>query len=233
MRQKVHADLTRYTFNQFVDFLFARAVQSESANRRDSWYFNSEVCFDPHRVCEYYVQLFRNSALLLDRYSRVQLEQGFSAMTVCSLSCSVQELIWNPELPFVGRAECVRSMVYLCRDVFQHDEIGFTASMWWDSFCFAWECGNRRRSRGGEDLAMQDVLFGALSEVVMIDSSICRGSALHGLEHLHHPETLELIDGLIRRHPELAQELAEYADGIRGRDPLCMRVAGLLRGSVE
>jgi hypothetical protein len=225
MRQKVHADLTPYTFNQFVDFLFARAVQAESANRRDSWYFNTEVGFDPRRICGYYVQLFRNSAFLMDRYSRAQLEQGFSAMNG-SLSCSVRELIWSRELPFIDRAECVRSMVYLCRDVFQHDAIGFTASMWWDGFCFDWECGNRRRSRGGEDLAMQDVLFGALSEVVLIDSTICRGSALHGLEHLHHPETLVLIDGLIRSHPELAQELTEYADGIRGRDPLWMRVAG-------
>lgn len=75
------------------------------------------------------------------------------------------------------------------------------------------------------DLALQDVLFGALSEVLLIDSSLCRGSALHGLEHLHHPDTLALIDGLIRSHPELAQELTEYADSIRGRDPLWMRVA--------
>jgi len=106
-------------------------------------------------------------------------------------------------------------MFHLCRDIFRQDEIGFTASMWWDSFCFDWECGNKRRSRGGEDLLMQDVMFGTLSHVMLIDSSICRGSALHGLEHLHHPETLALIDGLIRSHPELAEELTQYADGIR------------------
>jgi len=225
MHKTLQANFVPYTFNQFVDFLFARDVQSESARRRDSWYFNTEVCFDPHRVCGYYVQLFRNSAFLLERYSTAQLEQGFSAMTVRSLSCSVQQLIWSPELPFINRAECVRSMVYLCRDVFQHDAIGVTASMWWDSFCFAWECGNRQRSRGGEDLLMQDVLFGALSEVVLFDSSICRASALHGLEHLHHPETLAWIDGLIPSHPDIAEELTEYADGIRGRDPMWMRVA--------
>jgi hypothetical protein len=225
MRQKLQADLIPFTFDQFVDFLFARDVHCESDNRRDSWYFNTEVCFDPDRVCGYYVQLFLNSAFLLDRYPRAQLEQGFSAMMVRSLSCSVQELIWGPELPFVERAECVISMVYLCRDVFKYDAIGFMASMWWDSFCFARECGTRQRSRGGEDLLMQDVLFGALSEVVLIDSSICRGSALHGLEHLHHPETLALIDGLIRSHPEIAEELTEYADRIRGGDPLWMRVA--------
>ena len=70
---------------------------------------------------------------------------------------------------------------------------------------------------------MQDVLFETLSEVLLIDSSICRGSALHGLEHLHHPETMALIDSVIRGHPELAGELATYATSIRGQDPLWMR----------
>jgi hypothetical protein len=223
--RKLQADLKPYTFSQFVDFLFAPVAQSESVSRNDRWYFNTKVCFDPHRICGYYVQLFRNSAFLLDHYSRGQLEQGFSAMTVRSLSCSVLELIWNPELPFVERAECVRSMFHLCRDIFRQDEIGFTASMWWDSFCFDWECGNKRRSRGGEDLLMQDVMLGTLSQVMLIDSSICRGSALHGLEHLHHPETLALIEGLILSHPELAEELTQCADGIRNRDPLWMRDA--------
>jgi hypothetical protein len=110
-------------------------------------------------------------------------------------------------------------MFHLFRDVFRHDAIGFTASIWWDSFRFEWECGNRRRSRGGEDLLMQDVIFGTLSQVMLIDSSICRDSALHGLEHLHHPDTLALIDGLIRSHPELAEELTQYADFIRNRGP--------------
>jgi len=72
---------------------------------------------------------------------------------------------------------------------------------------------------------MQDVLFGTLSRVLLIDSSICRGSALHGLEHLHHPETMVLIGGVIQSHPELAEQLTGYADVIRGRDPLWMRSA--------
>jgi len=72
---------------------------------------------------------------------------------------------------------------------------------------------------------MQDVLFGTLCQVVLIDSSICRGSALHGLEHLHHPETLTFIDGLIRSRPDLAEELTQYADGIRGQVPFWMRSA--------
>ncbi len=72
---------------------------------------------------------------------------------------------------------------------------------------------------------MQDVLFGTLSQVLQIDSSICRGSALHGLEHLHHPETIVMIDDVIQSNPELAEQLTEYINVIRGRDPLWMKGA--------
>lgn len=224
MRIRFCADITNYDFDQFLDFLFAPVVPPE-AGPRDRWYFNTRTSCDPSRVCGYYVRLFRNAALLLERYSRGQLEHGFEAMRARSLSCSVRQLIWNRELAFPEREECVRSMFHLCREVFRTDSIGFTASMWWDSFCFDWECGNRRRSRGGEDLLMQDVLFATLSEVLLIDSSICRGSALHGLEHLHHPNTMALVDGVIKSHPELAKQLRGWADVTRGRDPLWMRGA--------
>ena len=222
MNEKEYVDITQFDFDQFIDFLFARIVQPEST-RSDRWYFNTRVSFDPHLVCGHYIRLFRNAAFLLDRFSRDQVEQGLGALRVRSLSCSVRQLIWNPCLPFSQREECVKSMLPFCSDIFRHDSLKFTASMWWDSFCFDWECGNRRRSRGGEDLLMQDVLFETLSEVLLIDSSICRGSALHGLEHLHHPETMALIDSVIRGHPELAGELATYATSIRGQDPLWMR----------
>ena len=224
MRTRLYVDITQCDFDKFVDFLFAPVVQPESA-RRDRWYFNTRVSFDPNRVCGYYVHLFRNAGFLLERYSRGQLEQGFGAIQVRSLCCSVRQIMWHRDLPFSDREECVRSIFHFCRDIFRHDAFEFTASMWWDSFCFDWECGNRRRSRGGEDLLMQDVLFGTLSRVLLIDSSICRGSALHGLEHLHHPETMVLIGGVIQSHPELAEQLTGYADVIRGRDPLWMRSA--------
>lgn len=84
-------------------------------------------------------------------------------------------------------------MFYLFRDFFSVEPLGYEANMWWDGLCYCWEVGQKQRSRGGEDSAMQDVMLATMSEILSIDSDECRFAALHGLYHLHHPATLELI----------------------------------------
>ena len=83
--------------------------------------------------------------------------------------------------------------------------------MWWDSLCYEWHCGNRDRDRGGEDLLMQDVIFETLSGLLKSDSTTCQGAALHGLGHLHHPKTQELVDSYLAEHPSLKEEWKAYA----------------------
>jgi len=176
--------------------------------------------FDPQKVCGYYVQLFRAAGFLYDRFTKQQIEQAFSAMTVRSLDCSVKQIIWNADLPFDLREECVRSMFHLFPAVFAMDRLGHTASMWWDAFCFDRECGIKRRERGGEEAMMQDVFFHTLSDALQLDSTICIGSALHGLEHLHHPETKQLMDRFLDASPNLDESLKSDAQSIGHDDPL-------------
>jgi hypothetical protein len=83
--------------------------------------------------------------------------------------------------------------------------------MWWDSLCYDWHCGNRKREHGGEDLELQNVYFQTLTNVLAIDSWICQGAALHGLGHLHHPGTQELIERFVNERPTLTQEQRAYA----------------------
>ena len=220
MREKFYADIRTYSFEEFIDFLFGRPVHSQTGDRSQTWYFNTEVAFDAEIVCGYHVQLFLAPAFLYDRFTKQQMEQAFRAMTVRSLGCSVKQVIWNTDLPFHTREECVRSMFHLFPAVFAKDRLGHTASMWWDAFCFDWECGVRRRARGGEDATMQDVLLQALSDVLRLDSTICIGSALHGLEHLHHPETKQLMDRFLDASPNLDESLKSDAQSIGHDDPL-------------
>jgi hypothetical protein len=223
MREKLYADIRTSSFEEFIDFLFGRPVLPQTENRSQAWYFNTEVAIETQRVCSYYIQLFLAPGFLYDRFTKQQMEQAFSAMTVRSLSCSVKQVIWNTDLPFHAREECVRSMLHLFPAVFAIDRLGHTASMWWDAFCFDRECGTKRRARGGEDAMMQDVLFQTLSDVLRLDSTICIGSALHGLEHLHHPETKQLMDDFLKAHPDLDELLKTYAKAIGQDDPLWMR----------
>ena len=102
-------------------------------------------------------------------------------------------------------------MVDLFVRLFANEPLETSVNMWWDALCYDWNCGNKDRNRGGEDLQMQDVLFDVLSELLKNDSEICQGAALHGLGHLHHPKTEELIDSYLRQRPSLPEEWKKYA----------------------
>jgi hypothetical protein len=60
-------------------------------------------------------------------------------------------------------------------------------------------------------LELQDTYFQTLDKVLAIDSWICQGAALHGLGHLHHPDTAALFRRHIDEHPSLTKEQVAYA----------------------
>jgi hypothetical protein len=205
-----HVDLTNSSFDDFVAFLFDRDVSLESEGR-DYWYWHVEVEFDPKKIGAYYVQLFRQPEFLLTRFTKLQLEEGFWAIQGPNLDCSVSRIIDDSDQPLSIREECIGSMVDLFRRLFATEPFDSSVQMWWDSLCYDWHCGNRNRERGGEDLELQDMFFQTLAKVLAIDSWICQGAALHGLGHLHHPQTKELIERFIDEHPSLTQERKAYA----------------------
>lgn len=206
-----HVDLTDSSFDDFVAFLFNRDVSLESA-RRDYWYWHMEVEFDAEKISAYYVQLFTQPEFLLTRFTNAQLEQGFWAIQGPNLDCSVSRIIEDSDVPLSAREDCIRAMEDLFRRLFATASLGGTSvQMWWDSLCYDWHCGNRKRERGGEDLELQDIFFQTITKVLATNSWICQWAALHGLGHLHHPDTKELIQRFIDEHRSLTPEQKAYA----------------------
>jgi hypothetical protein len=218
MAQRVHFSIR--SFDEFVAFLFGDAPRKSFAERRESgetgkkrWVDDVEVTFDSRQICGYYVQLFRHATFLIDRFSKSQLEDGFWAVQGKALSCSAYRTIWNQDLPLPEREECVRAMLPLFSDLFSSEPLVHSVCMWWDSFCYDWHCGNRERSQGGDEMAIQDVIFETLAEVLGLPSQICQGAALHGLSHLHHPGTEEIIQKYLSLHPTLDDQWRDAAIG--------------------
>ena len=222
-RQKISADIRAISFEEFIAFLFDREAPSgemsfaalaakRETDKWNPWYRHTDALFDAQQICSYYLQLFRNSSFLLNLFSRDQLEQGFWAIQ-SRFNCSADRIIWNLDLPFANRAECVAAMFDLFKDLFFDEGLENSVCMWWDSFCYSWHCGNRKRSNGGEDLQMQDVMFETLVKILSPDSKICQGAALHGLSHLHHPETDTAIQSYLDRNPDLDAEWRNIALG--------------------
>lgn len=209
-KEREQIDISRYSYGEFVSFIFDRTPRPREG-KYHPWYFDVEVTYDAARVCEFYTRLFRDPDFLLEKYSKLQLEDGFWAIHGSAFDCSAFFIMWNEELPFSARSECVRSMSRLFLRLFTKVTLETSVNMWWDSLCYEWECENKDRNRGGEDLQMQDVLFEVLSGLLQSDSEACQDAALHGLGHLHHPETQKLIDAYLAEHPSLSKEAKGYA----------------------
>jgi hypothetical protein len=210
MEEREQFDVSEYCFDQFVSFIFAHEPSADW-NKQPPWYFSLEVTYDPQKLCTYYVQLFRQPSFLLERYSKAQLEEGFWAIHGGALDCAVSRVTWDTDVPFAAREDCVRSMADLFRLLLPGGLLQETSGMWWASLCYEWQCGNRDRERGGEDLRMQDVMFETLAKILGFDSEYCQMGALHGLGQLHHPGTAALVHTFIAEHPWLTAEMKEYA----------------------
>lgn len=208
--------MTNASFDEFVNFLFEREEAEDQTfealcargekHKWKPWYFETKVLFDSRTICSHYQSLFRDARFLLNRFSKAQLDQGFWAIQSGNLDCSVLQLIWDKTLPFAVREELVRSMYALFRELFFAEPLDGAVYMWWDSLCYDWHCGNRKRDKGGDDMAMQNVMFETLSQILAIPSEICQGAALHGLSHLHHPETEALIQRYLDQNPSVMEE---------------------------
>ena len=210
MQESVRVDLTNVSFDEFITFLFDREVSSD-AEKREPWYWHVETTFDPAVICAYYMRLFQEPEFLSTRFSKAQLETGFWAIQGPNLNCSAYRIIQETELPFSLREKCIRSMFNLFIRLFFTESLDTSVSMWWDSMCYDWHCGNRKRERGGDDERMQDTFFETLSKLLSSASENCQGAALHGLGHLHHPHTPKLVERYIEEHPALTKEWKAYA----------------------
>jgi hypothetical protein len=203
-------DLTNISFDEFVSLIFEQATPPEPKEGNLSPEY-VEVDLDSEKICSYYVRLFRQPEFLLLRFTKQQLEEGFWAIMGYTYEWSAGNIIEYSNAPLSSRTECIESMATLFERLFANEPLDTSVHMWWDSLCYAWHCGNRSRERGGEDLEMQDIFFQTLAKVLAVDSWICQGAALHGLGHLHHPQTKALIDRYIDEHPSLTAEQKAYA----------------------
>jgi hypothetical protein len=213
MSESVRYDITATAIGEFVSFLFDHEVVTLSHRREDPrpWYLDAEVKFDPSQAVGLYTQLFTAPKRCLSPFSKAQLEQGFWAILGGNLECGVMPLIGEESLSFEIRERCVRSMFRLFERFFADESLESFPFMWWDQLTFDWDCGNRVRENGGEDLWMQNTMFETLSQTLTLPSKECQLAALHGLGHLHHPDTEALILRYVAHDEAMDPALRTYA----------------------
>jgi hypothetical protein len=210
-------DLSAMTFEQFVQFFFARDVVpdeeqfhyflGDSLGRR----FDETERSSPAVVVGYMTRLFSEFGRIAPEYSLGQIDQGIWG--ILGEAQRLYELLWAQSVPLPQRVECIRSMYSVHSDfVFRKNpgpvESGFY--MWWDLILHGFWCqwgpqGRLTRpgdlsSLNADSTALLDVMFETLKRMLELDDRRVQCCALHGLGHLLHPGVHDLVQKFIDEH---------------------------------
>jgi hypothetical protein len=216
----VDIDLTKATADEFASFWFDHKVAPRAvapgADERSAWYDGGvEISFDPAHHAENFAQMF-SAPQRLRRYSPSQLEQGFWAMWSPVVHGGLVDAIWSPSVPWESRERLIRSMVHVFKGLFVSEPLETASYMWWDMIASQLERGPSGASAVADAPKVRSVMFEVVCEILEIEAETCQRAALHGLNHLRHPNTPEVIrkwlDKWLDRHPTLDPKLRAYAD---------------------
>ena len=211
--QQTYFDIRQADLRQFESFIF----DHDTPERREDgkWYFGSLIWIDyeEEKNAELFMELFKESRNLLKKYSKDQLEQGFWAMVpLGGLEGGVYELIWDSKLCVHTKERLIESMFDLYANLFSSDPLDNACMMWWDSLAYDFNPMKEADPEGNEEhRRIRDAMFRTLTRILQLESPACQRAALHGLNHVLHPDTESAINEYLSKHPELAKEDREYA----------------------
>lgn len=207
-------DLRGVSQRDFEDFVFDHPVHPPGSAR--TWYhqLDPEILFDRVRNAACFIAMFEDAGSLLNKYPVDQLEQGFWAMSSAGFTGNVDEMIWQTGLPIQSKEALIHAMFPLYRDLFADHPLGEAAHMWWDGLAYTINPMKRIDRAGNDDhRRIQDAMFLTLVKILALGSPVCEGAALHGLNHVLHPDTVPVIEAYISKNPHLSDDAITYARG--------------------
>jgi len=217
--------LTDLNFEEWVVHIFDHPVADPAWH----WDMNAEWWSSaPEETISYLTQLFENDGAILAPYSDAQLNQGFWYL-VSSASGDYLRILQDSALPIQDRVRCIQSIFNLYEQVFavrcsphlsnllrtnepqpnDLSALNAVCYMWWDILFLygAMEIDNLQ--------IISEAVLNVMKKTLELDSIACQESALHGLGHWHHyfpKETYDIIEEWLEKHPNISEELREYAE---------------------
>ena len=205
-------DVRQATLREFQEFVFEHDVHDVGSS--DVWYhqFDLVIRYDPANNAQRLIELFKRAESLFDKYSRAQLEQGCWALFGAGFHGNLTTLIWDSELPIETKESLIHAMFYMFRDLFAADPLGEACEMWWDGLAYDIHPMKRADPRNNpEHKRIQSAMFETLSKILCLDAKHCQFAALHGLNHVYHPNTGDFVRDYVESNPALSDEEVEYA----------------------
>lgn len=210
--RQVYFDLRHADLLQFQAFIFDHAVPERTHD--ENWYFDSNlwIDYDEEINADLFMKLFKGSRELLDKYPRGQIEQGCWAMMSDGLDGDVHQLIWDSKIDTQTKERLIESMFDLYANLFSTDPLETAGFMWWDSLAYDFNPMNRADPEGNEEhRRIRDAMFRTLTRILQLEPLACQRAALHGLNHVLHPDTETVIDEYLAKSTELTEDDRKYA----------------------
>jgi hypothetical protein len=217
-------DLSSKTFEEFVEFFFARAVVPDEEQfdyflrEPSGQQYDEAESSSPEVVVRYMTKLFSEFGRIAPEYSLAQLDQGVWGILGGNLR--LYERLWDTSVPLPQRLQCIRSTFRVYSDFVsaRNEDVKNTGFfMWWDFILHGfwaeqWAL-DRRTERGDvskldtESRLLLDVMFETLKRILDLPDWKSQECALHGLGHLRHPDVPKTVQEFIDRH---RNELTEH-----------------------
>ena len=199
-------DLSSKTFDEFVEFFFARRVVSD---KEQFDYFLTDLAGEqydeavpssPAVLVKHMTKLFSEFGQIANKYSLAQVDQA--VWGILGEKLRLYEFLFDTSVPLPNRLECIRSMYCVYSDFVAKSEAdpdpdlsGFW--MWWDLVLHGFWTPPRPFVAGtyrgdaskldSESRVLLDVMFDTLKRILDLPHRETQRCALHGLGHLHHP----------------------------------------------
>lgn len=227
MRRKYRVteyNLNGLTYDEFLDFVFVRFRRVYKRAFRIHCY----IKYDSDQIVQFFIRLFHDPATLLDRYNYKQLQVTFWHILDNATELSLKKFLWDDNLSIATREEYVRSMYDLFARLFSIEPLPFDwlpVYMWWDALAYPFHMLQADRTEGVDESTIQErygyllgengqrikqVMFETLSRILQLDAPLCQIAAIHGLGHLFHPDTPQVLLSYLEKHKEPAESVANY-----------------------
>lgn len=192
-------NLNEFSFDEWLNFAFDHPVASEPSK---AWYWDYEWDWEaePEHILKYSIKLFTNPQVLLEKFSYEQINQGF--WFLLGATNQLSDWIWDEDIEWKLREECVKSMFNVFNELFAIDPIQDACFMWWDLL---------RDFSDEPDQKVINTMFETLSQILKLESPNCQDSALHGLGHIEHAGKKSLIEDFLQKHSNLDEDVRKYA----------------------
>jgi hypothetical protein len=207
--QIINMDKKLNNFIEWLDWIFSREI------RKPVWFFESGVNYTTSNevTLDHLARLFNDPALLLDRYSMAQIEQGF--WVIAGAGGIMTPALVDDEGVLRKQIACILSMENIFTTIFSKYPMDTICHMWWDDLVMVTSDFNDSGTNIQSDIRnaepLRKSIFDVVSKIIFIPSERCQRSALHALGHLQHPGKKKLIFQYLNSDLEISDETKEYS----------------------